>query len=175
MFLPGKSHGQRSLEGYSPWVCKESDTTLWLNNNNIFVILHVDRLQSHRTSFTPYYSIYELFGPWFPHQERKDNNNTYFIGLVWGWNEYFFWIKCGEHDGYIVSCLRKPLLCVFTFCHKGGVIFISEVIDISPGNLDSSLSSSSPVCLMMYSAYKLNKQGDNIQPWRTPFPICNQP
>ena len=27
---------------------------------------------------------------------------------------------------------------------------------------------------MIYSAYKLNKQGDNIQPWRTPFPIWNQ-
>ena len=27
---------------------------------------------------------------------------------------------------------------------------------------------------MMYSAYKLNKQGDNIQGWRTPFPIWNQ-
>ena len=26
----------------------------------------------------------------------------------------------------------------------------------------------------MYSAYKLNQQGDNIQPWRTPFPIGNQ-
>ena len=26
----------------------------------------------------------------------------------------------------------------------------------------------------MYSAYKLNKQGDNIQPWHTPFPILNQ-
>ena len=26
---------------------------------------------------------------------------------------------------------------------------------------------------MMYSAYKLNKQGDNIQPWHTPFPILN--
>ena len=26
----------------------------------------------------------------------------------------------------------------------------------------------------MYSAYKLNKQGDNIQPWYTPFPIWNQ-
>ena len=26
----------------------------------------------------------------------------------------------------------------------------------------------------MYSAYKLNKQCDNIQPWRTPFPIWNQ-
>ena len=27
---------------------------------------------------------------------------------------------------------------------------------------------------MMYTAYKLNKQGNNIQPWRTPFPIWNQ-
>ena len=26
----------------------------------------------------------------------------------------------------------------------------------------------------MYSAYKLNKQVDNIQPWCTPFPIWNQ-
>ena len=26
----------------------------------------------------------------------------------------------------------------------------------------------------MYSAYKLNKQGDNRQPWRTPFRIWNQ-
>ena len=26
-FLPGKSHGQRSLVGYSPWGCKESDMT----------------------------------------------------------------------------------------------------------------------------------------------------
>ena len=25
--LPGKSHGQRSLVGYSPWGHKESDTT----------------------------------------------------------------------------------------------------------------------------------------------------
>ena len=25
--LPGKSHGRRSLIGYSPWGCKESDMT----------------------------------------------------------------------------------------------------------------------------------------------------
>ena len=35
-------------------------------------------------------------------------------------------------------------------------------------------ASSSPAFVMMYSAYKLNNQGDNIQPWRTLFPICNQ-
>ena len=27
VFLPGKSHGQRSLVGYSPWGRKESDMT----------------------------------------------------------------------------------------------------------------------------------------------------
>ena len=35
-------------------------------------------------------------------------------------------------------------------------------------------ASSSPAFLMMHSAQKLNKQGDNIQPWCTPFPIWNQ-
>ena len=47
---------------------------------------------------------------------------------------------------------------------KNVAIGISELMDISPGNLDSSLCFSSPALLMMYSAYKLNKQGDNIQP-----------
>ena len=61
---------------------------------------------------------------------------------------------------------QEALWFLFTFCHKGGVICISEVIDISPGSLDSSLCfiQSSPAFLMMYSAYKLNKQCNNIQP-----------
>jgi len=43
-----------------------------------------------------------------------------------------------------------------------------------PAILIPACASSIPAFLMMYSAYKLNKQGDNIQPWRTPFPIRNQ-
>ena len=35
-------------------------------------------------------------------------------------------------------------------------------------------ASSSPAFLMIYSVHKLNKQGDNIQPWHTPFPIWQQ-
>ena len=35
-------------------------------------------------------------------------------------------------------------------------------------------ASSSLAFCMMYSAYKLNKQGDSIQPWSTPFLIWNQ-
>ena len=33
-----------------------------------------------------------------------------------------------------------------------------------------SYASSGPAFVMMFSAYKLNKQGDNIQPWHTSFP-----
>ena len=43
-----------------------------------------------------------------------------------------------------------------------------------PAILIPASASSSPVFLMMYSAYKLNKQDDNIQHWHTPFPIWNQ-
>ena len=43
-----------------------------------------------------------------------------------------------------------------------------------PAILIPACASSSPEFLMMYSAYTLKKQGDNIQPWHTPFPIWNQ-
>ena len=33
VFWPGKSHGQRSLKGYSPWGCQESDTSEQLNTH----------------------------------------------------------------------------------------------------------------------------------------------
>ena len=39
-----------------------------------------------------------------------------------------------------------------------------------PAILIPACASSSPAFLMMYSACKLNKQGDNIQPGRTPLP-----
>ena len=43
-----------------------------------------------------------------------------------------------------------------------------------PAVLIPACASSSPAFLMMYSAYKLNKQGDNIQPWHTLILIWNQ-
>ena len=43
-----------------------------------------------------------------------------------------------------------------------------------PAILIPACASSSPEFCMMYSAYKLNKQGDYIQPWCIPVPIWNQ-
>ena len=38
VFLPGESHGQRSLVGFGPWRHKESDTLKWLSTWKMFYI-----------------------------------------------------------------------------------------------------------------------------------------
>ena len=43
-----------------------------------------------------------------------------------------------------------------------------------PAILIPACASSSPAFRVLYSAYKLNKQGDNVQLWCIPFPIWNQ-
>ena len=95
----------------------------------------------------------------------------------WDWMPYLCFLDV-EFQGSFFTLLfqfhQEALLFLFTLCHKGGVICISEVIDISPGNLNSILYLSSLAFCIMYSVYKLNKQDDNIQPWHTPFPILNQ-
>ena len=44
VFLPGEFHGQRSLEGYSPWGHKESDTTEQLSLDFLGPIHSLTRL-----------------------------------------------------------------------------------------------------------------------------------
>ena len=48
VFLPGESHGQRSLMGYSPWGCKELDMTEWLSTyTENFISIHHLRMWPH--------------------------------------------------------------------------------------------------------------------------------
>ena len=54
-----------------------------------------------------------------------------------------------------------------SFAYLRLLIFLLEI-------LISAWDSSSLAFPLMYSAQKLNKQGGNVQPWSTPFPILNQ-
>ena len=45
VFLPGKSHGQRSLEGYSPWVVKRVGQNLATQQQQSTNNLNVDGLK----------------------------------------------------------------------------------------------------------------------------------
>ena len=104
-------------------------------------------------------------------------------------HNYFLWsdgTRC--HDLHFWMLNFKPAfsLSSFTFIKR---LFISSSLSairvvsyaylrlliFLPEILIPACASSSLASYMIYSAYKLNKQDDNIQPWRTPFPIWNQP
>ena len=58
LFLPGKSHGQRSLAGYSPWGGKELDTTeatehAKLLNNSLLFLDGKHSATGRETSYLP--------------------------------------------------------------------------------------------------------------------------
>ena len=67
---------------------------------------------------------------------------------------------------------------LFTSSSLYAIIVVSSaylsLLILLPATLISTWNSSSPAFCMMYSAYKLHKQGDNTHPWHTPFPIWNQ-
>ena len=74
---------------------------------------------------------------------------------------YFTFIKS------LFSSSSLSVIRVVSFVYLKLLIFL-------PAILIPACDSSSPGFCKMYSSYKLNKQGNNIQPWRTPFSIWNQ-
>ena len=67
---------------------------------------------------------------------------------------------------------------LFSFSSHSAIRVVSSVylrlLIFLPAILIPACVSSSPAFHMIYSAYKLNSQGDNMYPWCTPFPIWNQ-
>ena len=108
IFLPGKSHGQRSLAGYSPRGQKESDTTEQLNNNN-------HQNPTGRSSFSM-----ELQGA-----ELKQGKLAKF--LLW-LHDYFQWLEMSSRQihcpqGQALPTIRKIMQGVCSICMLGVEIF----------------------------------------------------
>ena len=94
--------------------------------------------------------------------------------------------ETGCHDLHFLNAEFKPTfsLSSFTFIRRLFSSLLSAIRVVSSAYmrllifllaiLIPACASSSLVLHLMYSAYKLNKQGDNIQLWCTPFPIWNQ-
>ena len=74
---------------------------------------------------------------------------------------YFTFIK------RLFSCSLLSALRVVSSAYLRLLIFLPAIVI-------PLCASSSPAFHLIYSAYKLNRQGDNIQPWRTSFPIWTQ-
>ena len=88
---------------------------------------------------------------------------------------FFFWMLSFKPAFSLSSFnfIKRLFSCTSLSAISVVITWISEVTEFFPRKLYSSLSFLSPAFHMMYSAYKLNKQGENIQPWHTPFSILN--
>ena len=97
---------------------------------------------------------------------------------------YLPWTRCHDHNFLNVGFRPVFSLSAFTLIKR---LFSSSLLSairvVSSAYLRllfilkifiPACASSSRAFLMMYSAYKLNRQGDNIQPCHTLFPILNQ-
>ena len=71
---------------------------------------------------------------------------------------------------FIKRLFSSPSLCAIKVVSSEYL----KLLIFLPAVLIPACASSSLAFHMMYCAYKLNKQGDVIQPWQTPFPILNQ-
>ena len=69
---------------------------------------------------------------------------------------------------FIKRLFSSPLLFTLRVVSSAYLRLLISLLAI----LIPAYASSSPISRMIYFAYKLNKQGDNIKPWHTPFPIC---
>ena len=72
------------------------------------------------------------------------------------------------------SFIRRLFSCSLFYAIRVVSSAYLRLLIFLPAVLIPACASPSLAFYIMYSAYKLNKQGDNIQPWLTPFPIWNQ-
>ena len=165
VFLPGEFHEQKSLAGYSPWGCRESDTPEWLAlfyceavacplNPKLFFTLNMDKIFNnfiyHLTLLTTIhfqsgYIINLLFSCWivFDSLQTHGLQNTSLLcpSLSPGVGSNSFplsrWFCC-------------PLIRVVSFAYLRLLIFF-------PAILIPVCELSSPAFCMMHSEHKLNK------------------
>ena len=93
--------------------------------------------------------------------------------------------RCHDLSFWMLSFNPALSLSSFTFIERLFISFLLSAIWLVssaylrlliflPAILISACASCSLAFLVMYSACKLNKHGDNIQHWHSPFPILNQ-
>ena len=86
-----------------------------------------------------------------------------------------FWMLSFKPTFSLSSFTFKRFFSPSSLSAKRAVLSVYlRVLLFLPAILTPAGACSSPAFLMMYSAYTLNKQGDNIQPWCAPFWTWNQ-
>ena len=78
-----------------------------------------------------------------------------------------FWLSSFTFIKRLFSSSSHSAIRMVSSAYLKLFIFLPEI-------LIPAYASSSPAFLVMYTVFKLNKQGDNVQPWHNPFLTRNQ-
>ena len=113
----------------------------------------------------------------FGAQENKVCHYFHFFPFYLPWSDGS---RCHDLSFWMLSFKSAFSLSSFTFIKSSSSFSAIRMVSSAYLLLIFLLSilipacaSSSPAFHIMYSAYKLSKTDDNIQPWHTPFPIWN--
>ena len=137
VFLPGESQGRESLVGCHLWGRTESDTTEATQQQQQACHSFSSKEQES-FNFMAAVTIHSDFGA---QENEVCHCFHFFLHLFamkwWDWMPWSWCLECCFKPAF--SPFIKRLLFhqefLFAFCHKGGVICISEVFGISPRNL----------------------------------------
>ena len=137
------------------WASVSKVMSLFFNALSRFVIAFLPRNKYLLISwlYSHHWQILE------PPQKKSITVSNQFLHLFamksWDLVPLSSFFKCLILSQFFHSLLhfhQETLQFLFTFYHKGDIICISEVIDISPSNLDSGLCFIQPGILLLYSA-----------------------
>ena len=95
IFLAGESHGQRSLENYSPWGLKESD----LAEATYHTLTHMGILLTSWTLFLSYLLLLDEFLPFW----TTDSFDS--VKSVGFFSEWFFFYTCTQSSMYLSATM----------------------------------------------------------------------
>ena len=115
-------------------------------------------------------------------EPKKINSVTASIVFLfikwWDWMPWSSFFECWVLSQLFHSPLLPFIKRFFSYSLFSVIRVVSSaylrLLIFLPAILIPACASSSPAFHMMHSSYKVNNQGDNIQPWCTPFPIWNQ-
>ena len=176
LMLVGRPH----FWGYHPsHFCLHKQSDHWWNRpdlTNSISCHEIIIVLTKRLAFKFSWIVFQLYkSNWF----LITNKYVYNSVIVYYMVEFFLQISLGtsswkwqivENINILISLksyLDHLAWSKFWACYAKLLLFLPAILILACASI-------SPPFLMMSSAQKLNKQGDNIQPWRTPFPIWNQ-
>ena len=108
VFLPGESHGQRSLVGYSPWGHKELDTTEWLTLPP-FILLY-PTVHTATVTWKASEELTHFQGAFWPCLVKRGTGTPLWLTMMGGYRNSWPW-RSHFQQGPPAPMKHIPVLC----------------------------------------------------------------